>query len=340
MNGIELTALGLNQAEEAHYRSLVIDGGAAAEALSSRVGSTAAEAREVLDALAKLGLAEAVPSDDGEPRWFAAPPDVALRGLLNSRRHELSVAETSVARLAAIFRSDLGQAAIGDLVEVVLGATAVRSRFLQIQRAARHEVCAFVDARPVALSGQDNEAEGEALGRGVRFRVVIERSAFEAPGTVNDAVEAIESHAQVRTVDRVPTKLVVADGTVALVPLAVRGYQTAALVIRAAGLVRSLVALFESIWSSAVPIGLGPGGPIEETAAGPDDADLAVLALMLTGLTDDAVGKQLGMSGRTVQRRLRVLMDLTGSTSRMQLGWEASERGWVTRRFTANVTRE
>ncbi|GAA3101247.1 sugar-specific transcriptional regulator TrmB [Kribbella aluminosa] len=333
MNDIELTALGLSPAEETQYRSLVVDGGATTGVLAARLGLIAAEVHEVLDALAKLGLVETVPSDDGAPRWFAAPPDVALHGLLNSRRHELSVAETSVARLAAIFRSDLGQAAIGDLVEVVLGATAVRSRFLQIQRAARHEVCAFVDARPVALSGQENEAEGEALGRGVRFRVVIERSAFEAPGTVSDAVDAIESDAQVRTVDRVPTKLVVADGTVALVPLAVRGYQTAALVIRAAGLVQSLVALFESIWSSAVPIGLGDSGrPVEEAAAGPDDADLAVLALMLTGLTDDAVGKQLGMSGRTVQRRLRVLMDLTGSTSRMQLGWEASERGWVTRR--------
>ncbi|MFF0267268.1 helix-turn-helix domain-containing protein [Kribbella sp. NPDC004536] len=333
MTDIDLSALGLSTAEEEQYRSLVVDGGATVDVLAARHGLTADDVQAVLDALAKLGLAETVPTDDGEPRWFAAPPDVALRGLINSRRHELSVAETSVARLAAIFRSDLGQAAIGDLVEVVLGSGAVRSRFLQLQLAARHEVCAFVDARPVAMSGPENEAEGEALGRGVRFRVVIERAAFEAPGTVNETVDAIEAHAQVRTVDRVPTKLVVADGTVAMVPLAVRGYQTAALVIRAPSLVQSLVALFESIWSSAVPIALGDSRrPEEQSSAGPDEADLAVLALMLTGLTDDAVGKQLGMSGRTVQRRLRALMDLTGSTSRMQLGWEASERNWVTRR--------
>ena len=76
----------------------------------------------------------------------------------------------------------------------------------------------------------------------------------------------------------------------------------------------------------APEVGIEEGMP-----GGPDSLDVAMMSLMLGGLTDEAVGKQLGMSGRTVQRRLKALMDFTGATSRMQLGWEASERGWVTR---------
>jgi hypothetical protein len=35
------------------------------------------------------------------------------------------------------------------------------------------------------------------------------------------------------------------------------------------------------------------------------------------------------MSLRTVQRRLRQLMDLTGSATRMQLGWYVARNDWL-----------
>jgi hypothetical protein len=33
-----------------------------------------------------------------------------------------------------------------------------------------------------------------------------------------------------------------------------------------------------------------------------------------------------------VQRRVRRLMELAGVTTRLQLGWHAHERGWVSRK--------
>jgi DNA-binding NarL/FixJ family response regulator len=64
---------------------------------------------------------------------------------------------------------------------------------------------------------------------------------------------------------------------------------------------------------------------------GPDATDLEILALLLAGLTDASVAKQLDLGLRTVQRRVRRLMELAGVTTRLQLGWHAHERGWVTR---------
>lgn len=61
-------------------------------------------------------------------------------------------------------------------------------------------------------------------------------------------------------------------------------------------------------------------------------ADVPDLARRLTiGLTDASVAKQLGLGLRTVQRRVKRLMQLTGVTTRLQLGWHAYGRGWMAR---------
>lgn len=330
---VDLSAIGLTAVQERLYRSLVDDGGGTSGALAARWGLSVDGSAAELAGLQELGLVEQATFEDDEQRWYPTAPEVSLQALLNARRHALSVAETSVAWLAEVFRRDINHAEVGHLVEGVLGAAAVRQRFLQLELSARSEICTFVDARPVAVAPAENRAEDEALDRGVVFRVVMERAAFEDEATLAEARTALGASAQIRAVPAVPTKLLIADGNVAMVPLSIRGYDTAALVIRAPSLVHSLAALFESVWANGVPLALGPRGDLlESPAAGPDAVDLTIVSLMLAGLTDDAVGEQVGMSGRSVQRRIKALMEHTGSMTRMQLGWEAAERGWVTRR--------
>jgi DNA-binding NarL/FixJ family response regulator len=60
-----------------------------------------------------------------------------------------------------------------------------------------------------------------------------------------------------------------------------------------------------------------------------DEADAQMLALLLAGLTDQAVATQLGTSLRSVQRRIAALMDRAGVNTRIQLGWHASRNGWA-----------
>jgi DNA-binding NarL/FixJ family response regulator len=50
---------------------------------------------------------------------------------------------------------------------------------------------------------------------------------------------------------------------------------------------------------------------------------------LLAGLTDHAVANQLGLSMRSVQRRIRALMDLVAAETRLQLGFHAARRGWL-----------
>ena len=54
-----------------------------------------------------------------------------------------------------------------------------------------------------------------------------------------------------------------------------------------------------------------------------------MLTLLLSGLTDQAIAGQLGMSLRTLHRRIRQLMGKADVDSRVQLGWVAASRQWA-----------
>jgi hypothetical protein len=58
----------------------------------------------------------------------------------------------------------------------------------------------------------------------------------------------------------------------------------------------------------------------------PDAAARQLLRLLLA---DAAADRLLGLSPRSVERRVHELMTLAGARSRAQLGWRATWRGWI-----------
>jgi sugar-specific transcriptional regulator TrmB len=327
-----LGAIGLDDVQEAAYRALVALGAAELGELSRRLGLPEETVVRVVGRLEEYGLVARSSARPG--RWVAAPPAVALSALLTSRRHELEQAELAAAVLAAEFRAEAGEPAVHDLVEVVTGAGAVAQRFLQLQFSAQSEVCALVTDRPVAITGMENAAEEDAARRGVAYRVVLEREVLGGRYGMAELTAALDRDEQVRVVDRVPTKLVVADRSLAMVPLGHRA-EPAALVVHASGLLEALMGLFEGVWRQGVPLRLdGAGTLAEESPHEPDGTDVRILSLLLAGLTDTAAAKQLDLGLRTVQRRVKRLMGIAGVTTRLQLGWQAYERGWVARDST------
>ena len=98
-----------------------------------------------------------------------------------------------------------------------------------------------------------------------------------------------------------------------------------ALIVHRSGLLDSLVALFEGLWVD--------GAPLLESAPDADDeldgTDARILRLLNAGLTDHKVSNQLGLSARTVQRRMSRLMARAGVETRLQLGVAAKQRGWL-----------
>ncbi|MCF3102425.1 helix-turn-helix transcriptional regulator [Streptomyces roseoverticillatus] len=207
------------------------------------------------------------------------------------------------------------------------GARAVDERLLHICRGATVEICALLAGSPSASSD---------TGSGIPRRTVVERTGLAALPDAGDPT-------LIRVADRIPAELVIADRAVALLPFTPRtagtaalreGPEPAALVVHRGPLLSTLVNLFEDIWNEALPIRVCADAArrraVDGLPAGPDALDLEVLSLLMGGLTDTSVAKQLGLGLRTVQRRVKRLMELAGVTTRLQLGWHAAAHGWTT----------
>ncbi|WP_329494224.1 helix-turn-helix domain-containing protein [Kitasatospora herbaricolor] len=358
-----LAVVGLTDLTERLYTDLVTHGPATAVELSRRAGTPPDETRAALGTLAAQGLIAARREDSTRPatdtttethpvtdadtaevasptvpgppalRYSAAPPAVALEALLAGQRHALRQAELSAAALAEAYRAATSDEAHRDLVEVVVGPAAIGHRVEQVQRGAKSELLALVTGQYDVVPADATGAETEAVERGVAYRVVIGRHSLGAPQSAEALFEALGRDQRIRVVDQVPTKLIIADGSVALVPLSTPGDagEPAALLVRAPGLVHLMTILFEQVWAWAQPLGLEAGLPVvgEAPAGEPVGTDRRILALLLAGSTDQAVANQLGLGLRTVQRRIKAIMELAHAETRVQLGWQAHRRGWV-----------
>jgi DNA-binding CsgD family transcriptional regulator len=168
----------------------------------------------------------------------------------------------------------------------------------------------------------------------VLFRAVLDRAVLAEPGIVQDAIDSQRNGVQLRVADHLPMKLVLADADLGLVPLAVTpAGEPGAVLLHRSGLPAALDALFETVWRTAHPLELSgsAGSPptVEFGPQGPTELDRRILALLLAGLTDLTAATQLGLSPRTLHRRLRHLMDMAGVRTRIQLGAHAVRNGWT-----------
>lgn len=322
-----MAVIGIGAAQERVYRALVAQPDATTSMLASKLGLPQETVVSALEAVAERGLAAR--SAAGPDRYVPAPPAVALGAVVTQYRDDLRRVDVVLAELAEEYRR-AGQArSIQDVIEIVAGVEAIKHRFEQLQLGAREEVLAFLTGSTVAVSYAEDTARLRAKERGVVYRRVIDRSELEHPEMVSEITARIRVGEEIRVVATLPMKLVIADRSTALVGLLNEGVPEA-LFVHTSGLLDGLVALFDSTWRAGEPLLVGTDGLMESvTESGIDAADMKILGLLLAGLTDQSVAGQLDVSVRTVQRRVKHLMEMAGVQTRMQLGWHAARNGWV-----------
>jgi DNA-binding CsgD family transcriptional regulator len=160
----------------------------------------------------------------------------------------------------------------------------------------------------------------EVLERGVRFRNIYSRAALEIPGAQTMLRLSMDAGWECRVHEQLPMKMVLVDDRAALLPLDPTGMEGAVLV-RAPVVVAALRMYFELLWTRAVPLN---GNPAELS----HDQD-QVLRLVLTGMTDAAIARHLGISERTVRRHVGVLLERLQAKNRVTLAATAVREGWV-----------
>jgi DNA-binding CsgD family transcriptional regulator len=318
----------LDAREEQTYRLLVGLSAARAAELAEVAELPQHEADEVLQRLQAKGLVTVQGAD--EPVFSALPPDVAFGTTLLRRQESLEAARKTVAALSEEFRANASRRDAHHLVEVIIGATTLRERLRDLQNAAREEILWFCRANPLAMQGADNTEEYGALSRGVRYRAIYERALIETPGELDSIAEGVSWGEEARVLPTLPVRLAIVDRSTAICPL-VRDDENigepSAAIINRGQLLDALLALFESYWELATPVRLQPDAA--RAPEGLDDSERLLLSLLVAGVPDKSIANQLGISRRTVQRRLDRLMSLAGVDTRTGLAFQAAKRDWL-----------
>ncbi|MCX4791126.1 MULTISPECIES: helix-turn-helix domain-containing protein [unclassified Streptomyces] len=317
--------LGLAPAESEIYGTLISVASATPAELAGSVGRDARQVERILGMLEGRGLATRGLGDT--TRFVASPPAAALRALLVQRQNDLRLAELELDSLDEIYRAAAARRGVGDVIDVIHGTETIRERLGQMQLGAQKEIMNLVKA-PVFSVG--NMTDGAAIARGVRYRVILERAMLdEGAPSFDEIVQARAAGEEVRITETVPLKLFIVDREFAVVPLlgSADAAKAGALFVHASTLLDALIALFESEWGKATQFVTSAGAL--QNAPAIDDLDAQILSLSLAGLTDKAIAAQLHSSLRTVQRRIRHLMDVAKVQNRMQLGFQAARLGWL-----------
>lgn len=214
----------------------------------------------------------------------------------------------------------------------------MRHHLGQIQNSASQELLWFCKAQYVAMPSGTNQAEFDALARGVRYRVLYERDFFNDAKSVENVERAVRVGETARTVRQLPLRIAIADRSVAIFPLVPGGpgggnTEPTAALVRQSSLLEALVALFECYWERSLPLQFNAQGELSgrqgEGEPSLTSADIRLLSLLIAGIADKAIASQMGLSRRTLQRRIQRLMELAGSDTRMQLAWHAARQGWI-----------
>ncbi|MEU8773164.1 LuxR C-terminal-related transcriptional regulator [Streptomyces sp. NPDC048606] len=328
-----LACLGIGERAEAVYRAMIRNHQSGVADLAGELGMTEMEVREGLDELAGSALVR--PSWEEPGTIVPVKPSVALAGLISTQQKEilerqqrLEEGRAAMADLVAEFAEfDRTQGGNGGSIEYLHGMDSVRNYLEEISEEASSEVLALI---PKASLTADSMTASKALDeklakRGVDIRTVYLDSVRNHPATRRYAAWLNSCGGEVRTHPVLPMRTILVDRRTAVLPLDPDNSGKGALVVREPSVVVALLALFAKIWDAARPLG---------TAEVPDDLGLSpqereLLRLLASGMTDEAAGKQLAISVRSVRRLMSDIMTRLDARSRFEAGVRATERGWL-----------
>ena len=190
---------------------------------------------------------------------------------------------------------------------------------------AASEICSMLPAGPYSLTVMRSSWDGDValLRRGVRIAAIYQAESARSPDMLRYLAEFAAEGAQVRVTRRVTHRTMIADGATAVVAVEPDTLRLPYLLVRERALVRNIRAEFAALWRRAHSVGVGA----EDTLA--DETVREILEILKSGVTDDVAARSLGVSTRTIRRRVSAVMDLLGASSRFEAGVRAAEAGWL-----------
>ncbi len=163
------------------------------------------------------------------------------------------------------------------------------------------------------------------MRRGVTIRALYQADAARLPDVLRYLVEFAAEGAEVRVSPRVRHRCLIIDRSTVVVAAEQDSLGVPFLVIDEPALVSSLHGQFVAQWKVSNSVGVRSDDPASLNGSRVRET----LQLLESGATDEAAARQLGVSVRTVRRRVATVMDLLGAESRFEAGVKAAQAGWL-----------
>jgi hypothetical protein len=319
-----LRLIGLHPGDEPLYRIILRASGETRARMTEVTGLTPAELEEVLERFAGLGLVRL----DGEV-VRAEPPAEVLGQLLAGETERMHRESEQIDALRNLLPT---------LITEHLTASQMRGGAVDVHAVDGGDVAGLIRSLAPESSGDlmwfrpdqwrlpvAAEIDGvvrELVSSGRRSRAIYPaRVLEEAPNALRARAEAGE---QVRIVAVVPSRISIFGSTAALLSDRWGSNTGRRLVVREHSLVGALAALFEHVWERGMAVpGMDPG--VDD----PGGQRRLLLHQLARGAKDEHIARTLGVSLRTVRRRIAEIMEELDAESRFQAGAEAIRRGWL-----------
>lgn len=294
------------------------------------VGFSADDIRTALDQFTRRGLV----SPMGEGRWQIIPPDIALTALaarLEERARSLRSSAPGLARLHAegMSKQNLPLAGATTLTSIA----AVQSAVHQLITGAKTSVHMMHSDSPylrtlleVPMDRQTRPIRG-GLGQPLRAQITFDSSLLHHTGLVAVLGRRAEAGDQQRFTRSVPFSAYANDSGMAVLDLEDEHGSPIGLALTEPAGSQAIRRMIQWAWQLGVP--WQPGDPLAVGQDHFDKRDREILRLLAIGSSDSIVARQLGISQRTVERRVRVILDRLNAVNRFQAGVLAAERGLI-----------
>ncbi|MBO4204625.1 helix-turn-helix transcriptional regulator [Micromonospora echinofusca] len=326
--------LGLQEHDEIVYRQDVVDPGADVSRVAEATGLspeavTASRHRLVQCGLLRMTTGGTISATPAGPSFVTE----RLRGELDAeyarKRGQLAVFQAEMTRLVSerLFAPSPWPES-GPLVHRLPNLDAAVVKLVELMHCVRREVIG-VEPGSGQLPGNVLDgvraAELAALSRGIRVRTIYPPTDLAHPAIRRRVEAKIRAGGAVRTIATASPRLFVFDRSVAVLLDEQGPGPDNALLVRETALVRTVNSLFESWWALARDAEPLLAGSSEELSV----QDKIMLRLLGDGLKDETVAKRLGVSVRTVRRKVSDVLQRLPADSRFQAGVRAVRRGWI-----------
>ncbi|GAB95579.1 putative LuxR family transcriptional regulator [Kineosphaera limosa NBRC 100340] len=322
---LTLSATGVDEPANRLYLLAVHRPGITRAALLAE-GFDEATIEKVTADLQRIGLLRRTADDE----WEALPPDLTLPALAGEFELRAATARALSIELSTIYRNARAHPRVeGGGIVALSNQQELAEASAHLVAVAEHEVIGFRDNSPRTahlFGGDPDQHRGRwvnASGRPLRLRTTFDSAVLDLPRAAEILQARTASGESCRFARGLPFSVIVADTTSAVVDLT--SYDSSAqgcLLVGDRRLVLALAGLVEMVWRTAAPMASDKEGPI-------DGQSRLILSLLAAGATDTLIASRTGISQRTVERKVRTLMERLGAATRFQAGVQAARRGWL-----------